>query len=128
MRIKQYLFISALLLGLHSGRAQTPLELNLGFEQAGEKRSKPNVWTVSGDGFASGASGYEVRLDEAVAKSGKRSLRMKGTGSGGFGNAYLEVPADSAAGKRAKISAGSRRRTWPPRGTPASGAGLMVPG
>ncbi len=73
--------------------------------RAGWRESfKPKAWTVSGDGFATDAPGYEVRLDEAEAKSGKRSLRMKGTGRGGFGNAFLQIPADVAAGKRVKIS------------------------
>ena len=78
--------------------------MNLGFEQAGEKPSKPKAWTVSGDGFATDAPGYEVGLDEAEAKSGKRSLKMKGTGQGRFGNAYVKIPADVAAGKHVKIS------------------------
>ena len=58
-------------------RAETVEELNLGFEQEGEKPSKPKAWTVSGDGFATDAPGYQVGLDEAESKSGKRSLRMK---------------------------------------------------
>ncbi len=104
LRIARIFFVSACLLGLHGVRAQTPEELNLGFEQAGENPSKPTAWTVSGDGFATGAAGYEVRLDEAEAKSGKRSLKMKATGRGGFGNAFLQIPPDAAAGKHIKIS------------------------
>jgi len=103
-RIAPLLFVSALFLGLHGVRAQTLEELNLGFEQAGEKPSKPKAWTVSGDGFTTDAPGYEVGLDEAEAKSGKRSLKMKGTGQGRFGNAYVKIPADVAAGKHVKIS------------------------
>ena len=103
-RIAPLLFVSALFLGLHGVRAQTLEELNLGFEQAGEKPSKPKAWTVSGDGFATDAPGYEVGLDEAEAKSGKRSLKMKATGLGSFGNAYLTIPGDVAAGKHVKIS------------------------
>jgi len=103
-RIARMFLVSALLLALHSVRAQSPEELNLGFEQVGENPSKPKAWTVSGDGFATDAPGYEVRLDEAEAKSGKRSLKMKGTGHGGFGNAFLTIPADAAAGKHLKIS------------------------
>ena len=86
LRIAPILFVSALFSGLRDVRAQTPEELNLGFEQAGEKPSKPKVWTVSGDGFATDAPGYEVGLDEPEAKSGKRSLKMKWTGQGRFGN------------------------------------------
>ncbi len=91
-------------LGLNGVCAQTTEELNLGFEQVGDKPSRPKAWTVSGDGFATDAAGYEVRLDEAEAKSGKRSLKMKATGHGGFGNAFLQIPADAAAGKHIKIS------------------------
>jgi hypothetical protein len=104
LRIAPILFVSTLFLGLHDVRSQTPEELNLGFEQVGEKPSKPKAWTVGGDGFATDAPGYEVRLDEAEAKSGKRSLKMKGTGQGSFGNAYVKIPADVAAGKHVKIS------------------------
>ncbi|MFI5458651.1 MAG: erythromycin esterase family protein [Isosphaerales bacterium] len=104
LRIAPILFVSALFLGLHDVRAQTPEELNLGFEQAGEKPSKPKAWIVSGAGFATDAPGYEVCLDEAEAQSGKRSLKMKATGHGSFGNAYLTLPGNVSAGKHVKIS------------------------
>ena len=84
--------------------AQTSEVLNLGFEQAGETPTKPKAWTVSGDGFATDAEGYQVGIDEEEAKSGKRSLRMKSTGEGSFGNAYLSLPGIAAAGKHVKIS------------------------
>lgn len=87
-----------------AAQAQTAAELNLGFEQADDPPSRPKAWTVSGDGFATDAPGYQVGLDEGQAKSGKRSLRMKSTGQGGFGNAYLALPGKVAAGKRIKIS------------------------
>ena len=104
LRDAAVLLVWTLLGVFHGVRAQTPEELNLGFEQAGEKPSKPKAWTVSGDGFATDAPGYQVGLDEAEAKSGKRSLRMKSTGQGSFGNAYLTLPGSAAAGKHVKIS------------------------
>jgi erythromycin esterase len=85
--------------------AQTAAELNLGFEQAGEVRSKPKLWITSGDGSAPNAQGYQVGLDESESKSGKRSLKMKsGAKSGGFGVAMLSLPGNVAAGKRMKVS------------------------
>ena len=97
-------------------RAQTTEELNLGFEQVGEKPSKPKAWTTSGDGFATDAPGYQVGLDEAESKSGKRSLRMKSTGQGSFGNAYLTIPGNVAAGKHVKISGWIKTKDVAPAG------------
>src|SRR5262245_22926453 len=87
----------------HVVRAQPTEELNLGFEQVAGTPSKPKAWTISGDGFATDAPGYQVGLDEAESRSGQRSLRMKSTGQGRFGNAYLTIPGDVAAGKHVKI-------------------------
>ena len=87
-----------------NARAQTVAELNLGFEQAGDPPSKPKAWATSGDGFAAEARGYQVGLDDSESKSGKRSLKMKSTGQGGFGNAFQTLPGSVAAGKHVKIS------------------------
>jgi len=104
LRIAPIFFVSALVLGLPDVRSQTPDELNLGFEQVGEKPSKPKAWTVSGDDIATIVPACEVCLDEAAAKSGKRSLKMKATGQGSFGVAFLTLPGNVAAGKHLKIS------------------------
>ena len=84
--------------------AQSTEELNLGFERPGDTPLLPKAWTVSGDGFRTNASGYQVELDRGEAKSGQRSLRMKSTGQGSFGNAYLTLPGKVAAGQHIKIS------------------------
>jgi erythromycin esterase len=97
-------------------RAQTTEELNLGFEQVAGTPSKPKAWATSGDGFATDAPGYEVGLDEAESRSGQRSLRMKSAGQGSFGNAYLTIPGNVAAGKHVKISAWIKTKDVAPAG------------
>jgi len=98
------------------GRVPTVEELNLGFEQVGEDPAKPKAWSVSGDGFVPDAPGYEVAIDDAEAKAGRRSLRMKGTGRGQFGNAYVSIPGAVAAGRRVKISGWIKTKDVAPRG------------
>ncbi len=103
-RIVMLVLVVVLLGSAGTAPAQTTEELNLGFEQRGDTPLLPKAWTVSGDGFKTNAPGYQVGLDLGEAKSGKRSLRMKSTGQGSFGNAYLTLPGKVAAGKRIKIS------------------------
>jgi erythromycin esterase len=104
-RVAAVLVVCASFGSLCGARGQTAAELNLGFEQPGDVPSKPKAWFASGDGFAPDSQGYLVGLDQSESKSGKRSLRMKSTGRGGFGNAFLTLPGSVATGKHIKISA-----------------------
>ena len=54
--------------------------------------------------YAARTPGYQVELDPGEARSGQRSLRMKSTGQGEFGNAYLTLPGKVAAGHHIKSS------------------------
>jgi erythromycin esterase len=103
LRDAAVLFVWVLFGAFHVVRAQTVDELNLGFEQAGDKPSKPKAWIVSGDDFATDGPGYQIGLDESESKSGKRSLKMKSTGGGSFGNACMTLPGNVAAVKHVKI-------------------------
>jgi erythromycin esterase len=103
VKARYLLWLLALPAGERVAPAQTTEELNLGFEQASDDLTRPKVWAISGNGFNLDAPGFEVTLDEEGPKSGQRSLRMKATGKGDFGNAYLTVPGKVAAGKRVKI-------------------------
>jgi hypothetical protein len=103
MKLRLLLCVLAPLACETGALAQTTQELNLGFEQTRDDITKPKAWVISGDGFNPDAPGFDVTLDEDRPKSGRKSLRMKSTGKGSFGNAFLTIPGDVAAGKPVKI-------------------------
>jgi erythromycin esterase len=76
--------------------AQAAPPLNLDFETRGDDPETPEGWFVGG-------AGYEVKLDEASARSGKVGLRMTRKKPGGFGVATGSLPAAVAKGKKVRL-------------------------
>lgn len=76
--------------------------LNAGFEDGQAGASAPDGWRTTQH---AGVPSYRFALDEQVARSGRRSLRVDNIGPEPFGAIYQTTPAAPHIGKRLRFSA-----------------------
>ena len=110
MRIRQSLpaFAAALLFAnalfaASGAHAQETEPRNLSFEDPLDAAGgpPPGWWFVQ----HAGETSFEFAVDDQVAKDGKRSLRVKRTGTQPFGGVLQTIKADRFRGKRVRLTA-----------------------
>jgi len=100
---------------------------NLSFEEAAPAGSRPPGWWFIQH---AGSQSFEFAIDDRVSKDGKRSLRIKRTGTQPFGLVLQAVKADRFRSKRLRLTAFLRLDKVEPFGAGAlrdmSGATLLL--